>query len=66
MSDLRNVSGRSCSNSRQPRPDECELGVNIRRKIFTMRQKLLLDLKRLHNALIDYSSPDHYFEHELP
>ena len=28
MSDLRKVSGRSCSNSSQPRPDECELSVD--------------------------------------
>ena len=120
MSDLRKFSGRSCSNSSQPRPDECELSVdqiddpsvsntqclttaaepkswndifsnlskgndngssasgresnptglvpsaNIRRKILTMRRKLLLDLKRLHSALTDCTSPDHFFEHELP
>ena len=120
MSDLRKFSGRSCSNSSQSRPDECELivdqiddpsvsntqclttaaepkswndifsnlskgndngssasgresnptgpvpSVNIRRKILTMRRKLLLDLKRLHSALTDYTSPDHFFEHELP
>ena len=28
MSDLRKFSGRSCSNSSQPRPDECELSVD--------------------------------------
>ena len=120
MSDLRKFSGRSCSNTSQPRPDECELSVdqiddpsvsntqclttaaepkswndifsnlpkgndngssasgresnptgpvpsaNIRRKILTMRRKLLLDLKRLHSALTDCTSPDHFFEHELP
>ena len=120
MSDLRKFSGRSCSSSSQPRPDECELSVdqindpsvsnteclttaaepkswnyiflnlskgndndssasgresnptgpiplvNIRRKILTMRRKLLLDLKRLHSALTDCTSPNHFFEHELP
>ena len=120
MSDLRKFSRRSCSNSSQPRPDECELSVdqiddpsvsntqclttaaepkswndifsnvskgndngssasgresnptgpvpsvNIQKKILTMRRKLLLDLKRLHSALTDCTSPDHFFEHELP
>ena len=120
MSDLRKFSGRSCSNSSQSRPDECELivdqiddpsvsntqclttaaepkswndifsnlskgndngssasgresnptgpvpSVNIRRKILTMRRKLLLDLKRLRSALTDCTSPDHFFDHELP
>ena len=28
MSDLHKFSGRSCSNSSQPRPDECELSVD--------------------------------------
>ena len=28
MSDLRKFSGRSCSNSSQSRPDECELSVD--------------------------------------
>ena len=40
--------------------------VNIRRKILTMRRKLLLDLKCLHSALTGCTSPDHFFEHELP
>ena len=31
-----------------------------------MRRKLLLDLKRLPSALTDCTSPDHFFEHELP
>ena len=112
MSDLRKFSGRSCSNSSQPRPDECELSVdqiddpsvsnaeclttaaepkiwndifsnlskgndngssasgreshptgpipsvNIQRKILTMRRKLLIDLKSLHSALTDCTSPN--------
>ena len=40
--------------------------VNIRRKILTMHRKLLLDLKRLHSALTDCTSSDHFFKHELP
>ena len=31
-----------------------------------MCRKLLLDLKRLRSALTDCTSPDHFFEHELP
>ena len=54
----------SSASGRESNPTGPVLSVNIRRKILTMRRKLLLDLKRLHSALTDCISPDHFFEHE--
>ena len=60
-----NDNGSSVSG-RESNPTGSVPSVDIRRKILTMRRKLLSDLKRLHSALTDCTSPDHFFEHEIP
>ena len=51
----------SSASVRKSNPTGPIPSVNIQREILTMRQNLLLDLKRLRSALTDCTSADHFF-----